>query len=115
VKSRFRLKQRNDFERVRRHGRSFAHPLVVLIGQPNELPHPRIGIVAGRAIGNAVNRNRAKRRLRAILARVIPDIVPGMDILVIARRPVRETTFARLDAAVMQLLNRANLLKKSGD
>jgi ribonuclease P protein component len=115
VKSKFRLKQRNDFERVRRHGRSFAHPLVVLIAHPNELPYLRIGIVAGRAIGNAVERNRARRRLRAILARAIPEIVPGMDILVIARGPVRETIFARLEAAVMQLLNRANLLKKSGE
>lgn len=87
----------------------------MLIGHANELPHSRIGIVAGRAIGNAVDRNRAKRRLRAILAKAIPEIVPGMDILVIARGPVRETTFARLDAAVMQLLNRAKLVKKSGD
>lgn len=100
---------------MRRYGRSFAHPLVVLIDHANELSHSRFGVAAGRAVGNAVERNRAKRRLRAILAPLVPAIAPGMDILLIARAPIREAGHTRLVSAVMQLLNRANLVRKTGD
>jgi ribonuclease P protein component len=115
VKQRFRLRKRNDFERVRRYGRSFAHPLIVLIDHSNELAHSRFGVAAGRAVGKAVERNRAKRRLRAILAPLIPEIVPGVDILLIARKPILEASHARLEGAVKQLLNKAKLFKPSGD
>jgi hypothetical protein len=58
VKRRFRLTRSTDFKRVRRIGRSYAHPLVVLIVASNEIQQARIGIVAGKTVGMAVERNR---------------------------------------------------------
>ncbi|HUF37750.1 MAG TPA: ribonuclease P protein component [Anaerolineales bacterium] len=113
MKRKFRLRKRSDFERVRRHGRSVAHPLIVLIEHANGFSYTRFAVAAGRAVGNAVERNRAKRRLRAILAAIIPDVVPGKDILVIARQPIRLAGYDRLDGAVKLLLEKANLLRKA--
>jgi ribonuclease P protein component len=86
-----------------------------LIEHPNELTHARIGVAAGRAVGKAVGRNLAKRRLRAVLAPLIPEIVPGVDILLIARKPILEASFPKLQVAIRQLLNKANLINRHGD
>jgi len=110
VNRRFRLKRASDFQRVRREGRSFAHPLVVLVVAPNTEGRVRVGVAAGRTIGKAVARNRAKRRLREVMRPLLPLLPPGWDLLLIARRPLNQAPFADLRQAVRLLLRRAGLL-----
>jgi ribonuclease P protein component len=82
----------------------------VLIVQANSLSGIRVGISASHSVGNAVQRNRAKRRLRACLAEILPQIRPGFDIVVLARKSIEQANFTELRAAVSQVLNRAGLL-----
>jgi ribonuclease P protein component len=109
VKPRFRLTSSTDFTRVRRFGKSYAHQLFVLVAHPNDLEHPRFGVAAGRSLGNAVNRNRAKRRLRAAIQPVIEEILPGWDIILIARRPLLGAPFQSIQSALAGLVKRAGL------
>jgi ribonuclease P protein component len=115
VNRKFRLSRSNDFQRVRRYGKSYAHPLIVLIKLPNELGISRFGVAAGRAVGSAVKRNRAKRQLREALRARMPSILPGWDIVVIARRPIREVTYQQITTALDSLLSRANILQDHHD
>ncbi|MBV6395368.1 MAG: Ribonuclease P protein component [Anaerolineales bacterium] len=110
MQRKFRLTRSTDFKRVRRFGKSYAHPLVVLIVQASDQPRPRIGIAAGRTVGNAVRRNRAKRLLRAAMRRILPDVAAGRDLLLIARPPLIASTLEETDAALHNLLQRAKLL-----
>ncbi|NPA93588.1 MAG: ribonuclease P protein component [Chloroflexi bacterium] len=112
---RFRLRKNADFQRVRREGRAYAHPLVVLIVAPNELAQVRVGVAAGRSVGKAVQRNKAKRRLREIMRPLIPQIAPGHDLMLIARKPMIEADFAEVRRAVLTLLRRADLLQPGQD
>ena len=59
---------------------------------------PRVGIVAGKKVGNAVNRNRAKRRLREAASRA--DLRPHTDYILIAGPECNETAFRDLVEAV---------------
>ena len=59
---------------------------------------PRIGIVAGKKVGNAVSRNRAKRRLREAAAEA--DLHPSTDYILIAGPECNEVVFADLVAAI---------------
>ena len=88
---------------------------MVLIALPNDLASTRIGVAAGRTLGKAVQRNRAKRLLRAAVAPVLPTITPGWDILLIARLPILQASFGQIEAGLLGLLNRAKLVQEIHD
>jgi len=106
---RHRLASSSDFARVRRSGKSYAHPLVVLVASPSELPCVRIGFSAGKAVGGAVERNRAKRRLREALRIVLPTLRPGWDLVLIARPALVSADWKMVVDAVDGLLRKARL------
>lgn len=112
MKRRFRLTKSTDFQRVRRYGRSFAHPLLVLVVLSNAVDKLRIGVVAGRFTGNAVRRNRVKRQIRAALLPFRDSIPLGWDAIFIARRPITDASFEEIRDAVQTLLLRAGIIKK---
>ena len=107
----FRLTRSTDFKRVRRDGKSNAHPLIVLIALENQLSTTQIGVAAGKRVGNAVKRNRAKRLMRAAARELYPQIKSGQDIILIARTPIIQSTMPQVRDALQQLLQRAQLLK----
>ena len=110
MKRKFRLRSSIDFKRVRRLGKSYAHPLVVLIRHPNNLAISRFGISAGRSVGNAIRRNRAKRQIRETIRPLISGIQPGWDILLLARQPMSTANSKIINTAIQSLLRRANLV-----
>jgi ribonuclease P protein component len=99
--------------RVRRLGKSYAHPLVVLVALPNEQNNVHFAISSGRSVGSAVQRNRAKRLLREALRPLIPNIPPGWDILLLSRRPLAEASYQDTQEALIIVLKRAHLLIES--
>jgi len=111
VKRGFRLTRSTDFKRVRRFGKSYAHPLVVLVAQPSQDLLTRVAVVAGASVGGAVVRNLAKRRLRACLDEVYPNCLPGWDLIVIARKPIAQAEFINIRVAVLKVLRAAGILK----
>lgn len=115
MKRRFRLTRSTDIKRVRQLGKTYAHPLIVLIALGNEQNTTRFAIAAGRSLGKAVERNRAKRRLREALRPLMPAIAPGWDLLLLARRPLNEATFQQCQVALALLLKRARILNDPHD
>jgi len=111
MKRKFRLKKSTDFMRVRRFGKSYAHPLIVLIKHTNDSNTLRIGVAAGRSMGNAIQRNFSKRRLREVIRPTIPAIQTGWDIILLARKPLLKTTMDDLNLSLYNILKRSELLK----
>lgn len=105
-----RLRSSADIERVRREGRSYAHPLVVVITAKalEDASESRRAVVAGRRIGGAVVRNRAKRLLREAVRH--EGIKPGWDVMLVARSGIVGARLSDVQAAVHLLLKRAELL-----
>ncbi len=115
VKRRFRLTRSSDFQRVRRSGKSYAHPLIVLFVLASDAPGVRVGLAAGRTVGNAVRRNRAKHLLRAAMQELLPKILPGNDLLLIARQPLASASLTLTQEALFTLLRRARLISPTQD
>jgi ribonuclease P protein component len=111
VQRRFRLSRSEDFKRVRRTGKSYAHPLVVLVAQASESQDRiRVGVTAGKTTGNAVHRNRAKRLLREAMRPLLPSLASGWNLILIARPALVTATLAETRSALLNVLKRAKLL-----
>ena len=106
----FRLTGSTDFKRVRRSGKSYAHPLVVLVVVPAPENQSRFGVIAGRSVGKAVQRNRAKRMLREALRSLLPTIQPGWNVILIARKPILTANLTVIQETLRQLFAKAELI-----
>ena len=98
-----RLKARPEFLAVQETGHRVATKYVTLLGMANSLPYDRLGLIASRKFGNAVARNRAKRRLREIFRHQEPDTIgerglKGLDLVAIPRRALLEASHADVRA-----------------
>ncbi|RCK76440.1 MAG: Ribonuclease P protein component [Anaerolineae bacterium] len=108
----FRLRGSTNFKRVRQQGIATAHPLFVLIYTQNSTGRVRVGVAAGRSIGNAVQRNRAKRRLRASIQPFLERIQNGVDLVILARKPLLQASFAQITKAIAKILADQQLISE---
>lgn len=113
MKRRFRLTRSNDIKRVRRAGKSYAHPLVVLVVSTASENTHRIAIITGKSVGGAVERNLIRRRLRAICDHLLPEMKPGFEAVLIARGPSQKAEFRDLEKVVSSVFQRAGLINIS--
>jgi ribonuclease P protein component len=88
------LRRSTDFDRVMRVGRRRRAGDLVVFSAPGVEGEVRVGLVVGRRVGSAVDRNRVKRRLRHALRGV--EIEDGTDLVVIASPGARTAGFATL-------------------
>jgi ribonuclease P protein component len=102
-----RIRQRRDFLAANA-GVRVPMPGFVLLVKPAGHPLPRVGFTVSRKVGNAVVRNRARRRLRELARLLLPELgVPGADHVFIARSREPEAPFDQLRAEVQQALAKA--------
>jgi len=115
VKREQRLRTPADFRRVREHApRGWPHPLLVLYAAPNDLGRTRIGITVSSRVGNAVVRNKVRRRLREALRARFSRLAPGTDLLVIARPSAARAKWEELNAALDGVLRKSGATTATG-
>ena len=85
MKSISKLKENYEFRRAYKKGKSFVSPCFVIYAAKNRCGGTRLGITAGKKIGGAVQRNRAKRVITAAFRECLPGIKPGYDFFIVAQ------------------------------
>lgn len=110
MKRTYRLRRPDQFRRARREGRSYPSSLLVLQVVAGRRRHIRCGFIVGKSIGGAVQRNRARRRIREAVRLALPAVVTGYDLVFVARSTaLLNVSFTAIQTAVEQLLRRARL------
>lgn len=113
MKRAHRIRKTDQFLRVRRDGRQWSSSFLILNAAPTRHRVSRCGFITGKRIGKAVDRNRARRRVREAVRIIFDRIVPGWDLVFVVRSSALITVeFAQVQAVVEQLLRRAGLLSE---
>ena len=87
----------------------------MLVKTPSSEEVTRVGISTSRAVGNAVQRNRAKRLLRESIRPLVSQLSPGWDLVLIARNRLVTSAFQDIQIAVDGLLRRADLFMSAAE
>ena len=106
----YRLRKHADYQRVYREGcKGFSASMSYFYalrgaGSPTAAG-PRIGLTTGKVLGNAVERNRIKRRMRDIVGRRAAMVSADVDIVLHPRRSVLMIEFAKLESEVVRIFS----------
>ena len=103
----YSLKRHKEFRYTYRVGHSLSSPLLTLVYARSRNETVRIGFSVSKRIGNSVQRNRAKRRMRAGITPMIPHLKGGCNLVFIAKPEVLEAPFSELQSQTETLLKRS--------
>lgn len=112
MRKELRLKPAQLFKKVYKEGKSIAAREAVLCflylgpGLPT-----RAGFSISKKVGNAVTRNRIKRRLKSVVETAGQGLRSGYVLVIIGRPPAAHSSFAELRNSVRLLLRRAQILE----
>ena len=106
-----RLTKTSQFAAVYEGGDSRVNKLVVMKALPNGLQTTRCGFTVSKRVGNAVVRNRVKRRIREGVNQM--SLEPGWEIVFVARAAASKADYHSLEDAARGLLRQAHLLRET--
>ena len=109
-----RLLRSREFRCISNSGKRAAGRHFVVVTTSSravELKVSRLGITVSRRVGNAVCRNRIKRRIRVWFRRIRGELRPGTDIVVIARQGATELSSCEMDVVLRRLLEAVEVLR----
>ena len=107
----YRLQKNRAFQYVYRRGHSAAcHDLVMLLAPGRQL---KVGFSVSKKVGNAVTRNKVKRRLRECFRPYLGGVKTGLYVIV-ARPSAAKATFQSMQKDLQHLLKKQNALTERG-
>ena len=108
------MKKNYEFRRLYSKGKSAATPVLVVYCRKTNRAYNRIGITVTNKIGKAVYRNRVRRRIREIYRLTEHCLLPGTDMVIVARVRSRYVSYQELERAFLAACKRLNVLVKAG-
>lgn len=111
MEKKFRLRKNMEFKKVYSTGKNFWNRNLVLYVRKNNLEETRLGITITKKIGNAVTRNRIRRRIKEIYRLNIHRIKDGYDLIFIPKKNVIDISYKELESALIHILKISKMLK----
>lgn len=107
------IKSNRDFQRLYRRGKSAAAGTLVVYWQKNRQGDSRLGITTGTKLGKAVVRNHVRRQIREIYRLNRDKLIPGRDIIVVARVRAVSAGYHAMERDYLRLCKKLGLLGNS--
>jgi ribonuclease P protein component len=103
-----RIRRKADFDRAYASGRRVSSKSFTLILRDAQLDRARLGLTVPKRVGNAVVRNRVRRRLREAFRRNRDCVPAALDIVIQVRPRAARLSYAALEEELLQALRRHN-------
>ena len=113
MKKLYIVKNARDFEKIIKNGKCIKSKHYIMYYQENNLPYDRFGISVGKKLGNAVFRNKYKRKIRAIIDNYKKYYINNKDCIIILRRSAEDYTFDELSKDFTILMGKMRKDKKN--
>ncbi|WP_295734924.1 ribonuclease P protein component [uncultured Oscillibacter sp.] len=110
MKASVTLKKNHEFRRLYQKGASAVAGGMVLYCRKNRLGRNRVGFTVSVKLGNAVKRNRARRRLREVYRLNSPRLSQGWDLILVARGRTLSAPWRELNDSFLRLSRKLGLL-----
>lgn len=99
------VKTHEDFNKIIKNGQRIKNSFYNIYIMKNNESISRFGIAVGKKLGNAVYRNKMKRRLRMILTNQKKEFSKGYDYIIIMKEKTKQLSFEELEIKLIDLLN----------
>lgn len=103
------LRRKQDFSSIYNKGKSLGDQYVVLFYRPNGLGYNRKAFLASKKVGKSVKRNRARRLMKESFRQIEGNLLPGYDLILIARTTINGVKCQAVRRSVFSALSRAKL------
>jgi ribonuclease P protein component len=111
VVKRERIKKSIDFERIFQTGKTTTGRFVFLKTKKTKNKNCRWCFVIGSKVSKkAIERNKVKRRVREIMADIYSDLLPGYDIVIVAKKEILGRKYTEIKDETIKILKEAKLL-----
>lgn len=106
----YRLRENSDFKRIYKTSHSISDSNLVLYYRKNNRSNTRLGFSISKKIGKAHERNLLKRQMREIARKNINNLLPGFDLIFIARQKIKGKSYHDVEKSMVYLFNKGRLI-----
>lgn len=112
MKKENRLRKNMEFKKVYKSGKNYWNRNLIVYVRRNGTDKTRIGISITKKVGNAVVRNKLKRRIREVSRVYLPNLRKGYDLIFIPKKNAVDLSFAELESAIMHIYRISGITEK---
>lgn len=107
------IKKSRDFDRIIKNNSPYKYMDYIIYVERDTNDIYKFGLSVGKKIGNAVNRNLVKRRIKAIIDK--KDYQNNFNCIIIVRRGINEKSFSEMEENLLVALKKLNLIKETSN
>ena len=105
------MKEKHLFRRLYAKGKSVVSPTLAVYARANHSGTSRLGLTVGTKVGKAVRRNKVRRRIREAYRIHEGDMLPGWDLVVVARVKAAHVPYRVLERELLRSLDKLGVRK----
>lgn len=111
-----RLQRRKDFSKVYKTGKTLNAGLFRIKTKNNDVSDTRIGVVvSNKTVRKAVDRSKIKRKIRAAVQELLPELIQGKDIVILANTDINQATYHDMLIELQASFERIHFLKENNE